>query len=426
MNENTHYYLNHNHKKTYGVMWFIQLIFACCIVCWLLNPISSNITLLTAFTVGWISVTILMYKNDFMNIYSSGEALKMYIWPIILLFYGLAGHATFSFSYVLYIIIFCIGVFYLIIRDRKSCLIISFLSIVYVSIISVRTLILYQIKPNISRILAYGDPEKIAKYGGEKYLSPFIADYDTVYGTVFLFFVFIALLSNNKTLTKQHKVFVLPATIIFSFLILRAQYFTALLMWIVSICIVLVTKQKQQKNRILLTMLLAMILFILLSFGSRLLNYLSELPDIGYNFSAKLKELAGMLDGNAGDSEGDIGSRSYYYGISIKGFSNHLLFGSGNINNLYVGYGNHSTILDAFAQFGLIGGLPFIIYYITPISMIKKHLDDERKSVFSLLLVLLFILSILNRSNTRTDFALIYIVIPMILTSFRVNPEKQK
>ncbi len=426
MNENNHYYLNHNHKKTYGVMWFIQLIFACCIVCWLLNPISSNITLLTAFTVGWISVTILMYKNDFMNIYSSGEALKMYIWPIILLFYGLAGHATFSFSYVLYIIIFCIGVFYLIIRDRKSCLIISFLSIVYVSIISVRTLILYQIKPNISRILAYGDPETIAKYGGEKYLSPFIAGYDTVYGTVFLFFVFIALLSNNKTLTKQHKVFVLPATIIFSFLILRAQYFTALLMWIVSICIVLVTKQKQQKNRILLTMLLAMILFILLSFGSRLLNYLSELPDIGYNFSAKLKELAGILDGNAGDSEGDIGSRSYYYGISIKGFSNHLLFGSGNINNLYVGYGNHSTILDAFAQFGLIGGLPFIIYYITPISMIKKHLDDERKSVFSLLLVLLFILSILNRSNTRTDFALIYIVIPMILTSFRVNPEKQK
>ena len=103
-----------------------------------------------------------------------------------------------------------------------------------------------------------------------------------------------------------------------------------------------------------------------------------------YNFSVRFKEIADALEGNV-SANTDIGARGSLYQVSINAFLSNPIFGAGD-KNLYVDYGNHSTILDAFAKYGLLGGSLNLLYFYKPISCVKLHLSETSKSIYNICL----------------------------------------
>jgi len=172
---------------------------------------------------------------------------------------------------------------------------------------------------------------------------------------------------------------------------------------------------KKVESRYLIISLLILCGIVTMLFGAPLLNYLSELPNIGYNISVKLKDIARILSGETEGINGSVGGRAYYYGISISNFFDHLILGAGAIGDLYQNSGNHSTILDSFAQYGLIGGIPYLAYYFLPLKQITNKLNRSEKKVWKVVLCLFIVLALINRATTRVNYALLYIVVPMIL-----------
>lgn len=62
--------MQQNYKiKQSGLLWLIQLILGCCIVVWLINPISENIYVLAALVFAWIIITFLIYWTEFFETY---------------------------------------------------------------------------------------------------------------------------------------------------------------------------------------------------------------------------------------------------------------------------------------------------------------------------------------------------------------------
>ena len=145
-----------------------------------------------------------------------------------------------------------------------------------------------------------------------------------------------------------------------------------------------------------------------------LLRALANHPKVGTNISLRLNQLADSI--MRMDSSGtDIESRMETYLTSINAFFRHPLFGIGNAESQLNNYGQHSTILDALAQFGLVGGIPYLWFHIAPIKEMNKHMFDNERKVMSIGFFLLFLLGLINRANTRPDFAIIFIVLPQMV-----------
>lgn len=104
------------------------------------------------------------------------------------------------------------------------------------------------------------------------------------------------------------------------------------------------------------------------------------------------------------------------YTTSISSFLDAPLFGKGT-GILFLTYGNHSTILDAFAKYGLIGGIAFIVFYYNPMKNILLQFGDNNQKGYKMFLTLILILALINVADTRVNFALVYIVCPLLLFS---------
>lgn len=400
-----------------SLLWYVQLLLCSGIVLWLLNPISEDIYILAGIVISWIIITTLMYGKLFFRIFLKKRNMYLFLWPIILVLYDFAGHASFSVSYIMYMFVFEIGVFYLIVGDKKTAKYITAISLVYLTVVSINTIAVYQTKPNISRILAYGDPEKIAYYGGTEYLTPFVAGYDIVYGVVFLLVGLMFLQKSQKNISRVIYIVLLG---IYIFLVIKAQYFIAIVLSVLAFGFLFMMQRKHQQTKVLIGCVLIMGTLLLLGYGSSFFSYLADLQIFGYSLTAKFEEISQMLMGTI------EGARAYYYGISISNFFDNIFFGSGTMGAIYQNSGNHSTILDAFAQFGLIGAIPFIMFYYIPIREIWKRLDSSARTPWGIVILLFIILGVLNRSTTRANYAILYIILPLIfgLLSNSVNEEK--
>ena len=236
MNQDVHP-IHIERKQHHKITWLLQLISLCLIVVWLINPISSNIYELAVLTFIWLVTTLLLYGKVFFNAYRRLPMLGMLVWPFVLLLLSMAGHSVFGLSYIMYFFIFGIGQFYLIVRDKKTCYVICLVALLYCIIIAVNTLMVYTVYPSISRVLARSDVEEIYMLGGGAYITPFIGGYGYIYGLVF---IIVGLLSWLKNDNKTLRLLGLALLLLFTLVILRAQYFIALMLFFLAIALFII------------------------------------------------------------------------------------------------------------------------------------------------------------------------------------------
>lgn len=124
-----------------------------------------------------------------------------------------------------------------------------------------------------------------------------------------------------------------------------------------------------------------------------------------------------------------VDAREYVYQKSIDGFINSPLIGNGfKSGNVYSqnkdedsGIGNHSSVLDALAQFGLIGGVPLLLFLFYPFKLSKIKNFDR------LHLIPFYIMSCLNPTIRCYHVMLIvYLIIPSMETIFNEKKLKNK
>ena len=393
-------------------LWLIHVCLANGIVCWLVNPISRNIYLLTIMIILWLGIAILYDSKTISYIFLKKWYIWTYLWILILFIYFCLKHADFSFSYIMYIFCFGIGIYYINKNDVKAAIIISCMCIVYFLIIAFTTLKAYTFVPGLSRILANGDKSVIIKRGAGAYMTPFIAGYDAIYGFSELS-VIILFCVLKKRMPKILKVILSGVAFFLMIVVIKAEYLFAVMITFIGLFLVLFSVINNIKIKIITIGISLLSILVFFIFGQYICSWLAVNISIN-NFSIRLKEMANLFARNSYSEGTDIGERFSLYSISILNFFEAPIFGKGT-GILFKTFGNHSTILDILAKYGIVGGVPLFIYYIYPMKNILLKFNKTNKTGYRLLLVMIGILGLINIANTRVNYALVYIVCPLLL-----------
>ena len=398
-------------KISFNLLWIIELVFAIGISIWLINPISENMVLLLLLTIGWLFIATLRQPKNIKNIFLNKRYILTYIWLFVLFGYSIIGHSEYSFSYILLAICFSIGQYYIINKDINAALLIFISCISYYLIICIKTLEAYVDRPGVSRILANGDLDVIISRGGMDYLTPFVAGYDTIYGFVISASLFYYLGFSKET-NRLTKYIFLTFAVIFSYLIFKSEYSFAVILLACGIIISYILNLKTDRDKILVMIFVGFILFLTIGFGQVMIEWIADkVPSV--NYQVRLYELSSLLYGASVSTSSDIGTRMYLYGISISNFIETPIFGKGT-GVLYDTYGNHSTFMDAFAKYGLVGAIPFIMYYFVPIDKMRSRLGEKESKSYNMITILFLLLMIFNRGDTRTNMCMMYILCPLV------------
>lgn len=392
----------------------------CLVGLWLIRPSSNNIIELLVLIAFWYSMCAISAPEYIILLYKNVKG--SFIFPLLLLVYSLFGHAEMSISYFLYLLCFGISGLYLTKNYDKYLKWILAVMVGYIVLICVNTLIAYQVVPGLSRMLATGDPEVIAKtLGADFYKNPFIANYDLIYTCPMLVAVAIAI---YKESSKYIKSLSLISIIVLFWWVVQAEFMIALLISVIVIAYLLLRVVKDKNIRQALYFFVAISILVFIPFGGAIFGFLADNVD-STNLSLRFRELANSfsLQGNSIDS--DMGYRSYLYQISFFSFLESPLIGSG-IGKIYVTYGNHSTLLDAFAKYGIVCGIPFFLYYYRPLMFIQNLMDNRYVVYYKVSIFVFLVIALLNRADTRATYAVLYIVIPLLIKHFLINANNNR
>ena len=393
-------------------LWLTQVCLACGIVGWLINPVSENIYVLAMMMIIWMGIAYLRGARSLSIVFLKKWYAWVYLWILIMFLYSCVGHTTFSLSYVMYLFCFGVGAYYIVNNDIRAAKVISVFCIVYFLIMAVVTLKAYSVVPGLSRILANGDKAVVIERGGGDFITPFVAGYGAIYGfaelaIVMLFSVFKNV--NNRFL----KTILLGGAVFLIYVVVKAEYLVAVILILMGLVFLLISKMTSPPKKMVLTCVFLFAMLIFLLCGQYIFLWLADTINIS-NFSIRLREIAMLFGGNGYASGTDAGERLSLYGISISNFLEAPIFGKGT-GVLFQTFGNHSTILDAFAKYGLVGGISLLIFYINPMRNISLKFSGSNKKGYSILIGIIGVLAIINVADTRVNYALVYIVCPLLL-----------
>lgn len=393
-------------------LWLIQVCLACGIVGWLINPVSENIYVLAMMMIIWMGIAYLRGSRSLSIVFLKKWYAWVYLWILIMFLYSCVGHTTFSLSYVMYLFCFGVGAYYIVNNDIRAAKVISVFCIVYFLIMAVVTLNAYSVVPGLSRILANGDKAVVIERGGGDFITPFVAGYGAIYGyaelaIVMLFAVFKNV--NNRFL----KTILLGGAVFLIYVVVKAEYLFAVLLILMGLVFLLISKMTSPPKKVVLTCVFLFAMLIFLLCGQYIFLWLADTINIS-NFSIRLREIAMLFGGNGYASGTDAGERLLLYGISISNFLEAPIFGKGT-GVLFQTFGNHSTILDVFAKYGLVGGISLLIFYINPMRNISLKFSDSNKKGYSILIGIIGVQALINVADTRVNYALVYIVCPLLL-----------
>lgn len=222
-------------------------------------------------------------------------------------------------------------------------------------------------------------------------------------------FVYFIVLLAPLVLKDLREHFSIPKLVLFltiAFCVLRSEYTTALLLFILSMAIAAIIWSKSKIFKILI---IAGIVVILVNFQSILLWMISGLSESSYTLSNRLDSVSQFRQfGAVGDAE----NRQDLYLLSINSFLANPFFG--NLFSFEGRVGEHSEILDLLGNAGLFG---FSILLIIMYSLKKKTPIRQipfRNPFIKLLYVVAFVIALLNTFLTPELYYAILIV-PLLL-----------
>lgn len=405
-----------------SVLTFISFLLASYCVIWLINPISSNIYALGICLLMWYSIAFIMNSKTIGKLLFGTKSIYIWIWPLVMLIYSSFDHMKFSLSYFIYILIGFIVPYYILTGKKWCARYISVIGIGYCIVICIMSNLAYRVYPSISRILSYGSEDMIRAQGGLAYRTSFVAGYRNIY---LLIFLVLAIMGVLKFVEKRAVYLILLLIgLLFLYTIVKAQFTIAVMLLTIGIIGFFAYNQINMNKKVMLYMMAIFICLVFLAFLQPILLFVADI--MGGNIAIHLYDLIETLNGNVGALTSD---RMAVYMISFDSIINHPLIGVGTLDEMYISVGFHSSILDSFARFGLIGGISYIITLIIPYHINLDVIPIYYRRIYKWVFIIFVISSFFNVMFNYQILCTIYMLIPgliCIMTEKFINKDSLK
>lgn len=403
---------NNQFIRRQNILTIISIVACAYSVVWMINPIHSNIYAITIAIAIWILSAICIRGRVLYRLFFSKSSVVIWLWPLVMIFYSMLGHMEFSFSYFIYMIIGFMIPFYLLDNNYFACKVIAAVGIGYCLIISVVSIGVYSAYPNISRVLSYGSSEMIQAQGLLAYKTPFIADYRNVY---ILIFLILALMEVFRQVDRfRVRIFVLALIAIFTVNLILGQFSISYVVMLMGIAGFFVVNIGNNRKRIMYIAMLMIGAIVLLIFSRPILLWVGDL--LGGNVQMHMKDFVEYLDGSGNTAL--TSDRILVYSISLESIFEHPVFGAGTLDAMYVSVGNHSSILDAFARFGILGAVPYLYTIIVPYRWNYKFMDGRIQTTYRWCYAVFIFSACVNVMFNYHTLCMILVIIPALFASF--------
>ncbi|MBQ9886571.1 MAG: O-antigen ligase family protein [Lachnospiraceae bacterium] len=287
-------------------------------------------------------------------------------------------------------------------KELKELKSILWIALILNTTFNITTLIGYNTKANVSRLLAKNFD------GAEVYARQGIGGFGFVYTTL-LILPFDFTILKNKELRLIYKVIVIAHIITSIYMILSSGYTLAVIGILIIVAVSLIFSNKAGSADIFKRfVLIAIVCAVLFWQWGEIKNGLESISE-GTMYEDKVHDLLYGVDDN---DEGSFGVREERYQRSINSFLEHPLFGSGN----FVSVGKHSFLLDTYGQYGFFVGTAFVII----ITMSARYYY-KKKNVAKKLSILELILPLILLTLNSMVFAfgiVLFILYPIVVYNY--------
>ena len=334
-------------------------------------------------------------------------------WPVLLAMYAVAGHVEFPFHHLLMPIFYLMFWFYFSLEDRFSLKLLTFLTTAYYLLINVGTVFALRQNPDVSRLLANGDPAVTAPLA-----SPLTGGYQHIYSLTMFTVALVGLIWYYRPKLLETIGWGM-AVLLGLLVIVMSNYSFAILFVFAFSLLVLCRLPKRGGPATAVVLLCALAAMVILPNLYRVFYFIAENTD-SLKMQLRFAEVGNLLSG-AGITQGsDAGTRMKLYTASLKSFLSAPLFGIGDlilktVDNPREIVGGHSIVCDYLAYYGLVGSVLFHSILVTNFARIEKILDRRGRFLYLVVFVLYYVQITVNAGYNEPLIEVLFLMVPALL-----------
>lgn len=287
------------------------------------------------------------------------------------------------------------------VKDFKGLAIISFISLIFIFISLITSIIGLNKYPLAARELAgalalEGDYARI-----DYYRNLGIGNYGFFSCVAFMVPVIVYQIKKNKGALK---IFLIVLLIFMLLGLVRAQYTTQLIIGTIGLILAIGGTNRLKTSVILVSLLLLIIIFTPRSFISDLLASFSNIFS-GSVLQERLYDLSIAINQGFGSTDTHAGMRAARIPFLLNEFSKSPIIGSGESTG-------HVFWLDRLSMYGLIGIIPWILIITYQIKFNLKNLNKEFQFYYLISIIAFIALGFYKNTGGKEVFFSIFLIIP--------------
>lgn len=346
-------------------------------------------------------------------------------WPVLLAVYAVMGHVEFPFHHLLMPIFYLMFWFYYSREDRFALKLLTFAVVAYFLLINVGTVFALRQNPDVSRLLANGDPEVTGPLA-----SPITGGYQHIYSLTMFTVAVVGIIWYYRP--KLFETIGWGLVVLLGLLVIVMSNYSFAILFVFAFSLLVLCRLPKHggpTTAILLACCLAALVVVPNLY--RIFYFIAENTD-SLKMQLRFIEVGNLLSGSGITEGSDAGTRIDLYTTSLKTFLTSPLFGVGdlilkNAENPREIVGGHSIVCDYLAYYGLVGSILFHSILITNFARIEKRLDRRGRFLYLVVFVLYYVQITVNAGYNEPLIETLFLTVPsqLILTGERTAKEKQ-
>ena len=402
-------------NKGYSFLHLPRELCAAFVLLWGINPESFlyNWALYAGVVVLWACFAMASDWIHFWKTVLHPGMLLSFGWPVLLAVYAVLGHVEFPFHHLLMPIFYLLFWYYGSLQDRFALKLLSFVTTGYYLLINVGTVFALRQNPDVSRLLANGNPELTGPLA-----SPFTGGYQHIYSLTMFTVAIVGIIWYYRP--KLFETIGWGLTVLLGLLVIVMSNYSFAILFVFSFCL-LVLFRLPKSGGVTTAILLACCLAALVVVPNlyRIFYFIAENTD-SLKMQLRFMEVGNLLSGSGITEGSDAGTRIDLYMTSIKTFLTAPLFGIGDlvlktVENPREIVGGHSIVCDYLAYYGLVGSILFHSILIVNFARIEKLLDRRGRFLYFAVFVLYYAQITVNAGYNEPLIEILFFLVPSLL-----------
>ena len=286
--------------------------------------------------------------------------------------------------------------------------------------IHVGTLVALRQNPNISRLLANGNPELTAHLA-----SPFTGGYQHIYSLTMFTVALVGLVWYYRPRILETVGWGM-AILLGLVVIIKSNYSFAILFVFAFSLLVLCRLPKRGGPAMAVLLIFLLLALAVLPNLYHIFYWIADSTD-NLKLQLRFQEVGNLLSGAGITSGSDAGTRVQLYTTSLKTWLTAPLFGVGDLilktaEDPRAIVGGHSIVCDYLAYYGLVGSILFHSILITNFARIEQRLDRRGRFLYLVVFVLYYVQITINAGYNEPLIEILFFLVPnlLILTGERL------